>query len=133
QGYACLARKTTLAGGKNLNSHLLRRCSNSRFFFTARCTCFSAHQPMPEGKRIDLGKTNHILISSFSADHRLSIPLFHIAYIAIGLGVQQGGQQHPCLPKRQCRQGFTFPPDRFSRAGILCLLSHQGESKGAFT
>jgi hypothetical protein len=79
------------------------------------------------------GKTNHILISSFSADHRLSIPLFHIAYIAIGLGVQQGGQQHPCLPKRQCREGFTFPPDRFSRAGILCLLSHQGESKGAFT
>ena len=40
-----------------------------------------------------------------------SLPLFHIAYIAIGLGAQQGGQQHR----------FTL---------ILCLLSHQGESKG---
>jgi hypothetical protein len=36
--------------------------------------------------------------------------LFHIAYIAVGLGVQQGGQQ----------QRFTM---------ILCLLSHLGESK----
>ena len=41
----------------------------------------------------------------------LCLPLFHIAYIAIGFGVQQGGQQHR----------FTL---------ILCLLSHQGESKG---